>query len=571
MPAIVLIYTTIAVFAYWNMWSKGAGSHATGAGGDISQSVWFLAWPAYALVHGLNPLLSSFANYPYGINMLANTSTVALGVLFTPVTLVAGPVVTYNLAMTAAMASSGVAAFLLARRFTPWVPAAFAAGLLYGFSPYMAAEGIGHVMTTFVPLPPLILLLVHDVVVRQPSRPILRGSLLGALVVVQFFVSIEVLVDLLVLVAVALAIAAISHRREVATRLRYAGIAFGCAALVCAVLLAYPIWVFFAGPAHVNGALHYDNPIYSADLLGPIVPDTLQRIAPASLLSTSSKFAGNISENGSYLGVPLILVVLAGVIWLRRVAFVRLAGVMCGVAFVLSLGPRLRVANHVTSIPLPDALLGRLPFLSNGIPVRLSLFVVLFAAIVLAGVLEHVHDRTRRRGAKRTGPVLVGLLAVAVFVPLAPAWPYSAASTPTPPFFAGPAVDSIPAGDVVVVYPFPDLEYSEPEQWQASAFMRFRLVGGRFKVALPRTGTATGAEPSETDHVLSALAAGDPPPRSPQLRREVVSELEQWQVHDIVAVPPTSNEGTAIPYLTWLLGRAPVTRAGAWVWYGWRG
>jgi hypothetical protein len=560
----------VAVVAYWNAWSKGLGQYSTGPGGDIAQSTWFLSWPPYALAHGLNPLFSSFGNYPYGVNLIVNTSSVAVGLLVAPVTLLFGPVASFNVAMTAAMALSAIAAFALARRFTSWVPAAFAAGLLYGFSPYMAAEGVGHVMTLFVPLPPLILLLVHDIFVRQPARPLLRGVILGLLVVVQFFISIEVLAGVTIFAIVGVALGMVMGRRSVSTRLHVAAIALGSATAVCVVLLAYPIWLFLAGPGHINGQLHLDDQIYSADLLGPIVPGVLQRISPPSLVAISKGFGGNLSENGSYLGVPLLVVLVAGVIWLRRFAFIRVSGILCGLAFVLSLGSQLRVANHVYAIPLPDTLIERIPLLNNSIPVRFSLYVVLFASIILAAVLDQLHAVLRRRS-QAIAIVLPGLLAVAVFIPLIPSWPYAMKPSAAPSFFTSSAVDTIPSGSAIVIYPFPDSEESVPQLWQASASFRFKLVGGRFKVAVPGRGTAVGALASETNTVLSALEDGEPPPRSPVVQNQVRSELREWQVHDVVAVPPAANVALAIPYLTWLLGARPTRDAGAWVWYRWQG
>ena len=566
---VAAVYVAIAVVAYWDVWTMGPGQYATGVGGDIGQSMWFLTWVPFALLHGHNPFFSSYANYPHGVNLLMNTSAIGVGLLVAPVTLLFGPVVSFNLAMTAAMALSAFAAFVLARRFTNWVPAAFAAGLLYGFSPYMDAEGLAHTMALFVPLPPLILLVVHDIVVRQRGRPIVLGTVLGVLVAAQFLISVEVLADLFVLTVLAVAIGAVMGRREVLAHLHFAGLGFGAAVVCCVVLLAYPTWIFLAGPGHIVGSIHLDNQIYSANLLGPVVPNFLQRFAPASLFATSANFGGNVSENGSYLGVPLIVVVVAGVIWLRRFAFVRLAGILCALAFVLSLGAQLRVANHVIAIPLPETLLRRLPLVENAIPVRFSLFVVLFASVVLAAVLDRLHAGLRARRHGVLASVLPAVLAVVVFVPLVPIWPYGVTSTAVPSFFSSSAVGTIPNGGVVLTYPYPDAAQGDPEYWQATTFMHFKIVGGRFKVAQPGRGTAVASVPSEADTVLSALLAGTPLAPSPSLKHRVDAELQQWQVHFVVAVPPASNERVAIPYLTWLLGGRPTRVAGAWVWYRW--
>ena len=42
--------------------------------GDQVQEVWFLAWPSYALTHGHNLFVTTWMNYPKGVNLATNTS-----------------------------------------------------------------------------------------------------------------------------------------------------------------------------------------------------------------------------------------------------------------------------------------------------------------------------------------------------------------------------------------------------------------------------------------------------------------------------------------------------------------
>jgi len=563
----IAIYAALTVVAFWDAWTLGLSDHAIAGGGDPAASMWFLTWAPYALLHAHNPLLSDYGNYPYGINMLMNTSTLTLGVLAAPITLLFGPVASFNLVETAGMLLSASAAYALACRFTQWRPAAFAAGLLYGFSPYMVAAGLGHLMTLCVFIPPLALLLVHDITVRQPDHhPVVRGAILGVLLVGQFFISTEVFAGLVIFMCAVIVLVAVMGPRELSSRLRYATVAFATTAVVGIVLLAYPIWLIFDGPGHVVGPLQADPQRYSADLLGPLVPGRLQRLSTSSSVHLSAGFGGNVTENGSYLGLPLVAVLVAGVIALWRTAWVRIAAVLCASAFVLSLGARLRVDNHKVAIPLPETVLGKLPLLSSALPVRFSLYVVLFASLILAAVLERVHQLVRGR---LLSVVLPALLGAAVFVPLIPTWPYPVVATPVPQYFTS-AVDAIPPNSVVLLYPFPDQVNSVPERWQASTYLRFKIVGGRFNVAQPGTDALVSSLRSETDVVLSALLSGSPLPRSTALKDQVEGELRKWSVHYVVAIPSTTNRSVAIPYLSWLLGRPPAHVAGAFVWYDWQ-
>ena len=213
--AVMALYLLIAVALNWDAWSEGAASHMQ-AGADQFTTAWFLRWLPFALLHGHNPLYTDFGNYPFGVNLLNNTSVPLLGLAGAPVTLLFGPIATSNTLSTLALAGSAAAGYCFARRWTEWRPAAFTAGLLYGFSPYEIAESNGgHLNLTFVVLPPLILLAVHQVIMGREETGRGRGIALGLLVTAQFFISSEILVSTVIIGACCVAAAAVIGHRSV--------------------------------------------------------------------------------------------------------------------------------------------------------------------------------------------------------------------------------------------------------------------------------------------------------------------------------------------------------------------
>ena len=112
---------------------------------DSSLATWWLGWTVYALGHGLDPLTSTWQNAPDGVNGMWNTGVPVLGVLLAPVTATAGPVVADNVAMILGPAVSAYVAYralgvLVGAR---WIR--IAAGLVYGFSPFVIAHAwVGH-------------------------------------------------------------------------------------------------------------------------------------------------------------------------------------------------------------------------------------------------------------------------------------------------------------------------------------------------------------------------------------------------------------------------------------------
>ena len=178
---------------WWGVWSSHPTSTTTCGCGDSALFLWFFAWPAHALAHGLDPFYSTAMSHPGGVNLLANTSELALGMVLAPVTWAFGPVASMNVALTLAPALSALAMFVLVRRWVAWAPAAFAAGLLYGFSPLVLVSlSDAHLMLGWAVVPPLVVACVDELLTgRRP--PVAVGLVLGLLLVVQFFVGTEVL------------------------------------------------------------------------------------------------------------------------------------------------------------------------------------------------------------------------------------------------------------------------------------------------------------------------------------------------------------------------------------------
>jgi hypothetical protein len=582
---VIAIYLVAAIIVYWSVWSANP-TVTTQVGPDASLNMWFLAWAPHALAHGLNPLFASAGNSPYGINVLNNTSELLLGTLMAPVTVLWGPVATFNVLMTLALAGSATSAYFLARRFTGWRPAAFAAGLLFGFSPYMIAQSAGtHLHLTFMVVPPLILLVLHEMLVRQRWRASVSGLALAGLVVAQFFISVEVLVTTAVTALVAVVVLAVIGRHAVAARLPYVMRSAALAIGVSAVVLAYPIWFLVLGPGHIRGEFQLLPEAYRADLFGLFVPDLHQALAPARAVRTANHFANSYTENGSYLGVPLVLALGLGALWLRRRAEVWVMVVSGAAMFVLSLGgalaiyhaPALNAAGGAAGrLPLPEDILSKLPVLDNTVPVRFSVYVVLFAGLLLALVLDELH---RRWGGRLRQSGIPAVLAAVCFVPLIPAVPLDGtAPLAIPPYFAGRAVTALAPGSVTIVTPYPSETFSATQMWQVSGShpFRFDLAGGYYLVARDDAGHQVAQEPvlgytldTLTARVFVGLALGRSPRQTASLRAEMLRQFHRWKVANVVVpLAYTPNAAATVAFFTWLLGKpTDLDVSGATVWY----
>ena len=560
------VYLVLAMTVFGHFGSLGPG-HMSGIGSpDVIAQVWWLAWAAYALTHGHNLFLTTWLNYPAGQNFGDQGSLLALGAILLPITKVFGPVVAWNIAVRSALAASAISMCLVLRRWTTWWPAAFVGGLLYGFSAYISwYAGEVFLFLIFVPLPPLIFLVLHEILVRQKWKAAAAGTVLALLCTVQFFISPEVLAATVMMGAIATVLYLLVGHRPLARRWRYVGTAFACTVLVGAVLLVYPVVVTFGGPEHINGApMSPDRQAFlPADLLSSVVPNG-EWLGPKPAFSGSSLATGG----GLYLGVPLIVALLSFAVVFRKRRAILFMGAMTLISYILSLGSHLWVNNHPTGIPLPSAVLAHLPVIQGLLPARLSLFTSLFAAGTFAiGLDEFWRRRSRRQrfawlsptASKVIGAVGVAVLCGIVIITLVPraTLPTSATGPPAvPSFFSSTAADAIPAGSVVLTYPYVDSQSTRiswglfPAQSamldQAVAGMRFRLIGGYgwFPSSTGHFGSTSPAvlEPKSVQALFDvAFTGGTPNERALLATRSVPADLRRflrkYQVMTVIIDP----------------------------------
>jgi len=550
--------------------------------GDVAQTVWFLAWVPHALLSGHNPFFTDAMNYPVGVNLAQNTATPLLGLLATPLTETLGPVASANFWMVLAMPLSATSAFVVLRHWRVGMPAAALGGLLYGFSPYLVGQGIAHLDLTFVPLPPLIVLVVVEMA-RSPRHPLRLGALLGALVTAQFLVSPEILTTVVIFCGVAVTAAAVRMLvRDPATLARRIrpmakGLAFGV--LVAAACLVYPVIFELAGPHHFIGPVQGANNPYRADLLDFVVPSPSQWLAPAGLRAWGVRLTALTGiEDGAYLGVP-VLVLAAWLGWRSRSSpRSQLALGVGALAAILSLGPHLQVDGHATGVPLPFFLLQHLPVVANILPIRMSFETDAAVAAVIAFGVDDCWRRAGSWARRRTNgrmprhavgawALTVAVLAV-VAVTLAPAWPDASAPTSTPTVLS--RISLTPQDPVALTYPFVVFLDDQPLAWQATTGFRFNLVGG-YALVPGRNGTVDALPaplaPRDVEAFLGTEEIGHPYllPAAPSIDAHLVADtatfVRRYDVGLVAVDHRTRHSGEVVRLFTLALGRPP-RRAG---------
>lgn len=482
----VLVYIALSVAVFWpaSPWNATRLPSTPFGGygfGDPVGLTWALAWLPFATEHGLSLFHTGYLDYPGGANVINGAPL--LGLLAAPITLTLGPVAAFNVLLRLAFASSAGSMFLVLRNWCRW-PAAFVGGLLYGFGPYMTSQGQTHLNLIFIPIPPIIVWCLYELLVPRRRNAIKMGVLLGLLIGAQALIEPELVTELGVVVAVGLVGVAIQSGRAWRERFSPLARAFLPAVVVFIILAGYMLWSLLIAPGHLVGTIESVDALqlYRADLLGPIVPTINQLFLPTAFVTMAAHYvAGNFTENSTYLGLPAVILLVVFTIKWRRVPIVVVSALLAFLAFVLSLGARLTINAHTTNIPLPEALFTRIPLLDNTVPARFSFVVSLFAMIALAVggdlFLREIasNSNLRRSTTLFNGLGVVTLVLCIVF--LLPQVPFITKAPPWPPDIDS-ALNVIPQGAAVLAYPFPDDPYTEAMSWQAADDMRFKLFGG---------------------------------------------------------------------------------------------
>jgi hypothetical protein len=491
--------------------------------------MWFLKWFPYALTHGLNVFHTNLFDYPQGVNLADNTSVPLLGLLGWPVTATLGPVAAFNFLIRLAFALSGASMFFVLRRWCSSTIAPFLGGLLYAFGPYTVGQEL-HLDLAFVPIPPLLVWCADELIRTRRMRPGRLGLLMGAAAGAQLLISPDVLSGCAIMAIGGGAVLALRHRQVLMERLSYIVPATVWALVAFAVISGFLVFELVFGPDHSVGAIIPPSSLQGlhADLLGLVAPTANQAWAPHFIAHLGNEMvANNLSENGTYLGLPLVILLVIIVRRLRDDRVVRaLAGLAIG-AFAVSLGPSLTVGTLNTHIPLPEVVFAHLPLLDNTIPARYDLYVSLFASMILAIGLERLWLRRQsstplsawwsshlgRLGADtmRARQARVGLVAGVAVLSLVPSIPFRSEPTPWPASLATSMQRLIPPGSVVLTYPFATPVHPEGMLWEAQAGMNFHLLGGYANIVFNNSGHRWPEllSPPYVQEILGYATSGD--------------------------------------------------------------
>ncbi|BFU47858.1 hypothetical protein [Krasilnikovia sp. MM14-A1004] len=530
---------------------------------------WMLAHGARVLTDGVYPFFSDRMNYPDGVNMMANTSVLAVSLPMTPITLMFGPHVAFNVFLTLALACTGTSWYLvLSRQFVTSRLAAWVGALFCTFAPSMVSHAGGHPNIVSQFLVPLIIW--RTLALRTPGRAVRGGLILAGLLIWQAFINLEILFMTAVGLGVFCAVMAVTrfrrHRGEIRTFLR----GLGVAGVVTIAVLAYPLCVQFFGPQSYEGLAPFVRN-FGADLAS-FTAYSQRSIAGHGQVTPG--LAQNPSEENAFFGWGLVILFFGLIFWMRRtVAVVALGGIALLFA-AMSLGPQIYLRGINTGVAGIWSVLHSVPVLNSAVPTRWALAIAPVVGIVLALGVQRGVELVRTQPSTR-GPVRVAMITAVVMalVPLAPTPLVTKPMEPVPDFVtSGAWRQYVDDNHTVVALPLPDSSYPDPLRWSAYTHQDMRIAGAYALLPNqnpldPTDRTALFSPPwRPTSGLMASIKQGNPTPEITDTRREMtLADLRFWKAGAVV-LAPQSRDFEMLRVMTDLLGFQPTWTGGAWVW-----
>ncbi|MFC4021183.1 DUF2079 domain-containing protein [Micromonospora sp. GCM10011542] len=575
---VVLVALALAVWVTSGLWRNPNLRTITVNSSDQALFEWLLAFGGHAVTHGDNPLFTHLINVPDGVNLAVNTSITVYAVVFAPLTYLIGPPATFLVILTLNLAATAVAWYwLLSRHLVRGRLAAAVGGLFIAYSPGMVSHANAHLNWTAGWLVPLLVWRLFAL--RRPGHWIRDGVILGVLVAVAFSIAAEALFFTALALCVFLAVWALHPARRAEARAALPNFlrGLGVTAVVAGVLLAYPLWLHFAGPQRYHGT-GFDPVVHSEDIAA-FGAFPLRSLAGEAGLGTA--LAPNPTEENSFFGVPLLLlsVVCFVALWRRadagRRATLWALGATALIFSVLSFGPVAKIDDRRTDLPMPFDLIGQLPVVNAALPARLALVVAPVIGVLLAYTLDQLRaDPPRHRSAELAWT----LGFAAALLPLVPTPLLTQEREPVPRFItAGTWRQYVSPGGVLTPVPLTIDIYPDGQRWQAYALSHrqgeFAIPAGFF---LGPGGPDGRGRIGPVPRLFSALMdqagrTGLVPTITDGTRREVETDLRYWRVETVVLPDAVHgakfdvDEETVRRTATALLGE-PQRVDDVWVW-----
>ena len=381
-------------------------------GQDCYQMVWNLWVVNEAITSGHNPYRTDLIYYPLGAQLSHHSLAAGFFILTFPVKLLSRgdvmyPFRAYRISILLSFTLILYFSYLALREFgfSRWGSAI--PSVAYAFGAFYTEHLIhlNQIAGFLIPLTAFCLVRSY----RRPSTARLLATALVSSCAI-YFTELALYIYIAMLFLVVLISIFSRERIALAERIRLAGVKRLLLALTIFLLILSPFLFNFFGIHSIKPSAG-ESSVYSSNLMGFFIPVFDHTPLYGSLFSS---LAGGVTTGMGepFVSFPLLLLSLVALTRPKRV-LVQISALLSLLFFVLSLGPTLKILGSDTRIPLPYALLMRVPpfDLSRG-PVRFVVMGVFLLMIVAASGASLLACELTKRWGGRWSKAAMSLLFV---------------------------------------------------------------------------------------------------------------------------------------------------------------
>ncbi len=465
--AVFFIYLVISVAIYGFPTFLAPKTRFIGASADSTLFIWLLEWWPYALLHHLNPFMTTYMWEPQGIKSLLWINAIpGLGLLFSPITLVFGPIAANNVIAIISPAASSFFTYLLIKYLTKSPLAAAFGGYFYGFSPYAFTNVDMNLY--FICLIPLLIYLFFLGLDNKINK-LFYITATAVCIALEFLISPEIFATMtffgFLSIITGLFIFKTGRKRLIGF-IPYITISYLISFVLISPFLYNMISTIRYAPKYPLNAM-----LYSVNLINVVMPAPIIFIGGGLFAGMGMDF--KLTQDISYMGIFIILLLILYMKNNLKMQIGKFLIIMFSVVFIFSLGPYIHITNVNTGLPLPWLIFYQMPLFQKAMPIRFMLYVYLFISIIIGYFISQLGKSGKKIKIISYSVVFLSILSII------PTQYFFESDTHMPNFFLnGVYKKYLKRGSNILIIPFSNDGYSLA--YQAATGYYFKLAGGYY-------------------------------------------------------------------------------------------
>lgn len=391
---VILAYFILTLIMFYPFSILNINTQLIGVdGGDTYQGLWNLWWIKQSTLSLQNPYITNYIFYPIGTDLFVHTLSPAAGFFSIPFQLTLGLIFSYNLLIILSFVLSGYGAYRLAYHVTKEKRASFFSGLVFGFSSYHFARAWGHLNLVSIQWIPFFILFVLKMRKESSQKNVYLAVFF--LILSTLWADLQYTVFLGLFTIWFLAYEILFERQQIKEFLLRLGIMLVSFFIIILLVLGPLFYGILTGKYAYAWTSPNDFVIYSADLLGFFIPNSLNLFFGNYSQGIISHFSTTGIESVTYIGYTVVALAVIAIAKLWNKAKFWLLSAF--VFIIFSLGPILHIFGNSSftslnlQVPLPGFLLFSILPIPR-VPSRLILMAMLCLAVVTAVTLKHLNN-----------------------------------------------------------------------------------------------------------------------------------------------------------------------------------